>query len=519
MTMNTQANRPLYIQLDSHDNVAIVANAGGLKSGTVFPDGLELMEDVPEGHKVAIMTIEAGQPVQRYGVSIGIARQRLPAGSWVHEKVMDIPAAPDLNDLPVATRKASVMTAENAVASGRTFMGYKNADGTVGTRNILGITTTVQCVASVVEHAVARIKRDLLPEYTNVDGVVALNHIYGCGVAINAPNSDIPIRTVRNIARNPNLGGATMVVSLGCEKMQPRRLFRDEDFAREDRARWVVRLQQEHGFGGMIDKIVEVARMRLKELNMREREPCDLSGLVVGLQCGGSDAFSGVTANPAIGHAADLLVDAGATVLFSEVSEVRDGADQLSARATDAGIARKFVEQMRWYDDYLATGGVDRAANTTPGNKQGGLSNIVEKSMGSIIKSGHRDISDVIPPGERVSKKGLNFAATPASDFVCGTLQLAAGMNVHVFSTGRGTPYGLAMAPVLKVSTRNGLKNQWQDLIDINAGRIADGSATIEEVGCELFELIIASASGQQSWTERWGLENDLALFNPAPVT
>lgn len=509
--------KPLYICLSANDNVAIVANAGGLDAGTVFPDGLTLLEDVPEGHKVALETIDVGQRIRRYDVAIGVARWRLPAGAWVHESVMDMPGAPPLEDLPMATVADPGGSVANAGT--RVFMGYRNADGSVGTRNVLGITTTVQCVSSVVEHAVTRIKRELLPLYPNVDDVVALNHIYGCGVAIEAPNAPIPIRTVRNIARNPNFGGATMVVSLGCEKLQPDRLLQGEGFGADDVSYWTVRLQQQQGFGGMIEKIVDVARERLEALNAREREPCDLSGLVVGLQCGGSDAFSGVTANPAIGHAADRLIEAGATVMFSEVTEVRDSIDQLTARAADRAVAEQLVEQMRWYDDYLESGGVDRAANTTPGNKQGGLSNIVEKAMGSIVKSGHRAIRGVVPPGERVTRAGLNFAATPANDFVCGTLQLAAGMNVHVFSTGRGTPYGLAMVPVLKVSTRNDLQIQWQDLIDVNAGRVADGSATIEDVGEILFESIIATASGQRSWTEHWGLENDLALFNPAPIT
>lgn len=506
---------PLYIRMRESDNVAIIANAGGLPAGTRFDNGLTLVEAVPEGHKVALCAIATGAAVTRYGVTIGYARRDLSAGSWVHEEVMDMPASPALDALPMATARAP----NQAPLEGYTFDGYRNADGTTGTRNILGITTTVQCVASVLAHAVERIRKEILPEFPNVDDVVALNHIYGCGVAIDAPNAPIPIRTVRNIARNPNLGNKTIVVSLGCEKLQPARLLAGDDFADLDQEHWVVRLQQEQGFAAMQDRIMAVARERLAELDARRREPCPLSGLVVGLQCGGSDAFSGVTANPAIGFATDLLTRAGATVMFSEVTEVRDGIDQLTARAADDAVARALIEQMQWYDDYLAEGGVDRSANTTPGNKKGGLSNIVEKALGSIVKSGTAPIRGVVPPGERARARGLNFAATPASDFVCGTLQLAAGMNVHVFSTGRGTPYGLAMVPVLKVSTRNALLAQWRDLIDINAGQIASGEASIEDVGWEIFNTIIATASGRESWAEHWGLHNDLALFNPAPIT
>jgi len=248
------------------------------------------------------------------------------------------------------------------------------------------------------------------------------------------------------------------------------------------------------------------------------------SALVVGVQCGGSDAFSGATANPAVGFCTDLLVRAGATVMFSEVTEVRDGIDQLTARASSPEVAQAMVREMAWYDAYLAQGRVDRSANTTPGNKQGGLSNIVEKAMGSIVKSGSAPISAVLSPGESLRQNGIThglvYAATPASDFICGTLQLAAGMNLHVFTTGRGTPYGLAACPVIKVATRTDLARRWHDLMDLNAGRIADGEASIEDLGWELFHLLLEVASGRQkTWAEHWGLHNALVLFNPAPVT
>ena len=240
------------------------------------------------------------------------------------------------------------------------------------------------------------------------------------------------------------------------------------------------------------------------------------------MQCGGSDAFSGVTANPAVGFCTDLLVRAGATVMFSETTEVRDAVDQLTARAADASVAEAIRREMAWYDDYLTRGGVDRSANTTPGNKQGGLSNIVEKAMGSIVKSGSAPIMGVLRPGDKLpaAHRGLYYAATPASDFICGTLQLAAGMNLHVFTTGRGTPYGLAEVPVIKVATRSDLARRWNDLIDLNAGVIADGEAGIEDVGWALFHQMLDVASGRQhTWAERWKLHNALVLFNPAPVT
>ena len=532
--MDTRTIEPLYIKMHERDNVAIVANDGGLPAGTQFACGLELTERVPQGHKVALAALAAGDPVMRYNVVIGRAAKAIAAGSWVHEALLEMSAARSLEGLPIST----VKRAQLEPLDGYTFEGYRNADGSVGTRNLLAITQTVQCVSGVVDYAVTRIRNELLPKYPNVDGVVALEHTYGCGVAIDAPDARVPIRTVRNITLNPNFGNEVMVVSLGCEKLQPQRLLPPGSFPIVDvrnvadvgenaQARFdtVVLQDDKHvGFMSMIDSIMAVAEDHLERLNARQRETVPASELVVGVQCGGSDAFSGVTANPAVGFCSDLLVRAGATIMFSEVTEVRDGIDQLTSRAATPEIADAMIKEMAWYDAYLGRGGADRSANTTPGNKKGGLSNIVEKAMGSIIKSGTAPISGVLSPGEslrdRGIKSGLVYAATPASDFICGTLQVAAGITLHVFTTGRGTPYGLAEVPVIKVATRSDLARRWHDLMDVNAGRIAEGAATIEEVGWELFRLMLEVASGRKkTWAEQWKLHNSLVLFNPAPIT
>ena len=509
---------PRRIRMHENDNVAIVVNDGGLPAGAVFPDGLALVEGVPQGHKVALADIPQGQPIIRYNVAIGRAARDIAQGSWVSEQLVEMPPARELSDLPVSTRLQPPAQA----LEGYTFQGYRNEDGSVGTRNILAITTTVQCVSGVVEFAVQRIKNELLPRYPNVDDVVGLEHSYGCGVAIDAPNAMVPIRTLHNISKNPNFGGQAMVVSLGCEKLQPTRLFPKGSFPimKEGEPPVVCLQDSAHvGFDSMIDSIMRQAEEHLKVLNARRRETVPASELVVGVQCGGSDAFSGVTANPAVGYATDLLVRAGAAVMFSEVTEVRDGIDQLTSRAVSAEVADAMIREMKWYDEYLKRGGVDRSANTTPGNKKGGLSNIVEKAMGSIVKSGSAPIAGVLPPGEKLKQKGLIYAATPASDFICGTLQVAAGMNLHIFTTGRGTPYGLAPVPVIKVATRDDLARRWHDLMDVNAGRIASGDASIADVGWELFHLMLAVASGKKTWAEHHRLHNALVLFNPAPIT
>ena len=506
------AEKPRYIKLNTRDNVAIVVNDFGLPVGTRFPCGLELRSFVPQGHKAALVDIDEGAPILRYGETIGYAAAPIKAGEWVDEARIRMPDAPSLDSLEIAT----AVPAPQPPLEGYTFEGFRNADGSVGTKNILGISTSVQCVRGTLEYAVKRIRAELLPKYPNVDDVVPVTHAYGCGVAINAPDAVVPIRTLQNIALNPNFGGEILVVGLGCEKLAPERLVP------EGISDAIVRMQDEafEGFGAIVDGIMAKADARLAVLNTRRRETCPASDLVIGLQCGGSDAFSGVTANPAVGFAADLLVRAGATVMFSEVTEVRDAIQLLTRRAVNEDVGRALVREMAWYDAYLARGGADRSANTTPGNKKGGLANIVEKSLGSIVKSGSSPIAGVLAPGEKARQKGMLFAATPASDFICGTLQLASGMTLQVFTTGRGTPYGLAAAPVIKVATRSELARRWKDLIDFDAGRIATGEMTIEETGWELFRLILDVASGRTKvWSERWGIHNNLTLFNPAPVT
>ena len=511
------------------DNVAIVVAAGGLKPGDrvrrgMSSDALVLLNAVPQGHKVALIDIAAGQAVLRYNVSVGVAKDNIPAGSWVHERLLEMPAARDFQNLPMATApKPSIEP-----LTGFTFEGYRNADGSVGTRNILAVTTTVQCVAGVVSLAVQKIKEELLPLYPNVDDVVGIEHTYGCGVAIDAPDAVIPIRTLRNISLNPNFGNEVFVISLGCEKLPPQRLLPPGSFplvderTNADGPDTICLQDDQHvGFMSMLQHIVDGAKPHLARLDARRRETLPASELVVGVQCGGSDAFSGVTANPIVGYAADLLVRAGATIMFSENTEVRDAVEQLTHRAATPEVAHSIVRELDWYDRYLERGKVDRSANTTPGNKAGGLSNIVEKAMGSIVKSGSMPIQHVLAPGEKLksTQKGLVFAATPASDFICGTLQLAAGMNLHVFTTGRGTPYGLQACPVVKVATRTDLARRWHDLMDLNAGRVADGEISIEEGGWELFKLLLDVASGRQTWAEHWKLHNAMVLFNPAPIT
>lgn len=365
-----QSPSAFYIKVHDTDNVAIIVNDNGLKAGSRFPDGLELIEHIPQGHKVALVDIPVHGEIIRYGEVIGYAVRDIARGSWIDESTVELPSAPPLNTLPLATKVPQALPA----LGGYTFEGYRNADGSVGTKNLLGITTSVHCVAGVVDYVVKIIERDLLAKYPNVDGVVGLNHLYGCGVAINAPAAVVPIRTIHNISLNPNFGGEVMVVGLGCEKLQPERLLQGTEDVQPvavDSAS-IVRLQDEHhvGFQSMVDDILQVAERHLAKLNQRQRETCPASELVVGMQCGGSDAFSGVTANPAVGYASDLLVRCGATVMFSEVTEVRDAIHLLTPRAVNEEVGKRLLEEMAWYDNYLDLGQTDRSANPSPGNKK-----------------------------------------------------------------------------------------------------------------------------------------------------
>lgn len=501
----------LLVKVNEADNVAIAVKE--IKAGTQVSEDLVTRQDIPQAHKVALERIPKGQPVIRYGVILGYALEDIEKGDWINEFMLELPTPPSVDDMEYGKKIVTDLPKPPVT----TFEGYRNPNGGyAGTRNILGISTTVQCVTGVLNVAVKRIKEELLPKYPHVDDVVPINHAYGCGVAINAPEAKVPIRALRNLVHHPNFGGQVMVVALGCEKLTVEKLLDEADISPEN----VIVLQEQKGFDAMVNAIMEMADKKLAILNQRRRETLPLSDLCIGMQCGGSDAFSGVSANPSAGYAADMLVNAGATVMFSEVTEVRDGVHYIAERCVSKEVCDKLAAEMKWYDHYLEEGNVDRSANPTPGNKKGGLCNIVEKAMGSIAKSGSSPIVEVLSPAERPSKKGLIYAATPASDIVCGPCQLASGITLQVFMTGRGTPYGLAAAPVIKVCSRNEMKEMWQDLIDINAGPVATGEAQISDIGTELFNKIIAVASGKdQSFAEKYKLHNDLCIFNPAPIT
>lgn len=498
------------IRLNDSDNIAIAADETGLFKGDVVLNDLAVKEAIPFGNKIALLPIYAGEGIYKAGYLISYALQDIEPGTLVNERntIHMEPIALDKLTFDSLVKKKSGSAKLN-----RSFMGYKNDDGSVGTRNYLCITTTVQCVAGVVERACEIVNQDFIADYENVDGIVAAVHAYGCGVAIKAPDAHIPINTINNIAKNPNFGGRKMVIGLGCEKLTKEHLnLGSYKF---------LKLQDEevNNFSALLDTVVTAIKDELAFLNQRKRVKCDISELKIAMQCGGSDAFSGLTANPLLGRLSDLMVNSGATTIFSEITEVRDAIELIASKCSTQAVHNKLIEGLKWYDNYLSKGGVDTKANTTPGNRDGGLSNIREKSLGSIMKSGLADISDIIFPGDRVVNKGLNFLAGPSSDFVCGTLYLAAGANLQLFTTGRGTPYSLKGLPTIKLASNSQLANKWNEIIDFDAGKLLTTESNFDLMTKELLELVIRIANGEETKAEKNKTFNQLTLFNPAPIT
>ena len=508
----------MYIRVHSRDNVGILVHPEGAAAGALFPEGLVARERIPQSHKIALRDLAAGEGVLRYGQTIGVANRAIQAGSWVREEMLDMPAAPPLDELPLAT----AVPAPLPPLEGYTFEGYRNADGT-GTKNILGLATTVQCVAPTVEYAAQRIRAEILPRFPNVDGVVAITHSYGCGVAIEAPGAAVPIQTLRHIGLHANLAGQPLLVSLGCEKLQPSRLFEGGaagDFPILGEGN-VIRLQDERGFGESVAAIMRAAEKRLAELDRRRRRTVPASELVVGLQCGGSDAFSGITANPALGVASDLLVRAGATTIITEITEFFGAEHLFAARAVNRHVAADIFRAMARFKNYVDRAGGSMADNPSPGNKEGGLLNITIKSLGALAKSGRAPVQGVLDYGVDVFSKnapGLWLLYCSSYDQESVPAQVAAGCQIVCFTTGRGTGIGNAIAPVLKIGSNTPLYKRMAGDIDVSAGTILDGNQTVEEAGQQLFDRILAVASGQTVKAEENG-HREFMIWNEEGVS
>jgi altronate hydrolase len=489
-----------YIRIHPADNVVIARQQ--LLGGTVLAgEGVTVAGLVPPGHKVATQDIAAGQPVRRYNQIIGAATQAIAAGQHVHTHNLAFSHFERLHE-PGAGATPTAYEAEPA-----TFMGIKRADGRVATRNYVGVLTSVNCSATAARAIADHFRRDIHPEalapFTNVDGVVALTHGMGCATASDGEELQVLRRTLGGYARHANFG-AVLVVGLGCETNQIQGLVAQEGL--QEGAHLVTfSIQDTGGTAKTVARGIEAVKRLLPRVNQIQRVPVAASHLVVGLQCGGSDGYSGISANPALGAAVDRLVRHGGTAILSETPEIYGGEHLLTRRAASKGVADKLLARIRWWEAYTARNGMKMDNNPSAGNKAGGLTTILEKSLGAIAKSGTTTLVDVVEFAEAVKARGLVYMDTPGYDPVSATGQVAGGANLICFTTGRGSAYGCAPSPSLKLSTNTALWHRQEDDIDIDCGGIVNGVASVDEVGERIFQLMLATASGRSTKSELHG--------------
>jgi altronate hydrolase len=486
----------LTIRLHPNDDV-VIARAQLVGGTTLIDENVTVAGLVPAGHKVAVRAIAAGQPVKRYNQVIGFASRGIGPGEHVHLHNLQMGA------LELDYAFGADVKPTQYVATPAMFQGIVRADGRVATRNYLGILSTVNCSATVARGIADTFTRRELAEFPNVDGVVALTHGSGCGMDSNGESMTVLRRTLAGYARHPNFAGV-LVVGLGCESNQISSLFGAENLQEGPLLRTFT-IQDTGGTTKTIAKGVALIREMLSHANAVTRQPVPAANLVIGLQCGGSDGYSGITANPALGAAVDTLVRHGGTAILSETPEVYGAEHLLTRRAVSRAVGEKLLARIKWWEDYTARNKGEMNNNPSPGNKAGGLTTILEKSLGAVAKGGTTNLVDVYEYADPVTAKGFVFMDTPGYDPVSATGQVAGGANLIVFTTGRGSAYGCAPSPSLKLSTNTPLWVKQEEDIDLNCGEIADGSAGVDAIGARLFQLILDTASGQKSKSEVHG--------------
>ncbi|WP_088286813.1 UxaA family hydrolase [Ideonella sp. A 288] len=488
------------IRIHSADNVVIARRQ--LLGGTVVADeAITVAGLVPPGHKVATRPIAAGEAVRRYDQVIGVATQAIAPGQHVHTHNL---AFSDFarQHAPGAGAQPTVPAAEPA-----TFDGIVRADGRVATRNYIGVLTSVNCSATAARAIADHFRRDVRPEslanYPNVDGVVALTHGMGCATASDGEELQVLRRTLGGYARHPNFA-AVLVVGLGCETNQIQGLIAQEGL-QEGAHLQAFSIQDTGGTAKTVARGIELIRGMLPEANRVARQPVPARHLTVGLQCGGSDGYSGISANPALGAAVDRLVRHGGSAILSETPEIYGGEHLLTRRAVSREVADRLLARIAWWEAYTARNGMQMDNNPSAGNKAGGLTTILEKSLGAIAKSGTTNLVDVVEFAQPCTARGLIYMDTPGYDPVSATGQVAGGANLICFTTGRGSAYGCAPSPSLKLSTNTALWLKQQDDIDIDCGTIVDGAESVDEVGERIFRLMLETASGRITKSEQHG--------------
>src|SRR5882724_105469 len=489
---------PIAIRLHPNDNV-VVARMDILANTKVEGD-VAAATRVPPGHKILTRAVKKGEPLRKYNQIIGFATEDLPPGTHIHTHncVMgdferDYAFCADAHPTDYITPPA-------------TFQGYRRADGRAATRNYIGIVTTVNCSAATSRMIASRIE-PLLAQFPNIDGVVPLTHGGGCGMASSGLEMDVLRRTLAGYTRHPNMA-AVVVLGLGCETNQISGLMTAEGL-KEGPKLIPMAIQDEGGVSKTVMRAVGFLKELLPEANNVTREPIPASELILALQCGGSDGYSGISANPALGAAVDLLVRHGGTAVLSETPEIYGAEHLLTRRAASRAVGEKIVERIRWWEDHCARTGGEMNNNPSPGNKAGGLTTILEKSLGAVAKGGTTNLVDVYEYAQPVRAKGFVYMDTPGYDPVSATGQVAGGANLILFTTGRGSAYSCKPSPSLKLATNTPLFVRQEEDMDVNCGTVIDGTETIQQVGERILALILETASGRKSKSEEFGYGED----------
>ena len=486
-----------FIRLHPDDGV-VIARAT-LLPGTQVAEGVGVTQRIPAGHKAAVRAHAPGDPVIRYGQIIGFATAPIAAGEHVHEHNCG------MGDFSKDYAFSVDMRPTDYANDPATFMGIRRPDGRVATRNYIGILTSVNCSAHVAGIVADAFKRnpftghDPLADFPNVDGVVALTHKTGCGMTQDEPLRVLR-RTLGGYARHVNFSHV-IVLGLGCEVNQIGGLMEEQRLAGRLKA---MDIQEMGGSRKTVEAGIAFVREVLAESNQITRELVPASELIVALQCGGSDGYSGVSANPALGAASDILVRHGGTVILSETPETYGAEHLLTRRAVSREVGEKLVELMRWWEAYTEREGAEMNANPSPGNKAGGLSTILEKSLGAMAKAGSTNLVDVLRYAEPVTKRGFVFMDTPGYDPVAATGQVAGGANLVCFTTGRGSVFGCKPAPSIKLATNTAMYTRMEDDMDVNCGTILDGDESVQQVGQRVFDLMLRVASGEKTKSEKF---------------
>ena len=495
--MNASTHQaPSMLRLNGADNVLISTRI--VEKGEVF-EGLTAKARIMRGHKMASKPISEGNAIRKFGQIIGFAKSEIGAGDWVHEhNVMMGELAHDYAYAQAAKHEQLLPEKDRA-----TFQGYRRKNGKVGTRNFIGIMTSVNCSATVASHIAKEVERqNLLKDYPNIDGVVALTQDNGCVIDYRGVIFDTFKRTAWGYATNPNMGGV-MMVGLGCEGFQIPR-FKEAYKVEESETFRTMTIQETGGTRKTVEAGVKAVMEMLPKVNDVKRETCSAAELIVALQCGGSDGYSGITANPALGAAVDILVRHGGTGILSETPEIYGAEHLLTRRAATKEVGEKLVGIIKWWEDYTKRNNMEMNNNPSPGNKLGGLTTILEKSLGAAAKGGTTTLQAVYNYADPVTAKGFVFMDTPGYDPVSATGQVAGGANLLCFTTGRGSAYGNKPCPSIKLATNTHIYNQMIEDMDINCGDVIEG-VSLETKGQEIFDLMLKTASGQKTKSEKLG--------------